>query len=290
MITFPGSLPMRFGFPELISIFTGQFDQILPCNSLPSCILRARQSTSQLLVPDVLSDLIDKSQSLMKKTILFFSVLVFFSHNCHSQKPFFGMFAGPQALSTKYMIRHVKQANENKYGFQAGFGWKVPFEAPMFFSPAVFYSLKGYKVTFNQFAYPPDTAARDNNTTIHTLELAFLLQVDMSKKPNHVFVKIGPTLDFQLFGKEKFNLKTGAPVKRNMPFDFSAYGHYSANVIAQLGFETGGGFILFAHYSYGLASINNSDGGPRIHYRIYGFSIGKYFNSRKIVIDTRNRE
>ena len=58
-----------------------------------------------------------------------------------------------------------------------------------------------------QQAFPPDTAAIDNNTTIHTFELASLLQYNLGKQPYHFFIKAGPSLDFQLFGKEKFTKK-----------------------------------------------------------------------------------
>ncbi len=224
----------------------------------------------------------------MKKTTLV-SLLLFFSLVCFSQSQF-GIFAGAQATSAKYTVADTKQPTNHKYGFQAGVGWKVPFETQLFFSPAAFYSLKGYKVNFNRPAYPPDTLATDNNTTIHTFELAFMLQLDLGKSPNHCFIKAGPSLDFQLKGREKFNRKTGGPVDRSMLYDFGAYGHYSANLIMQFGFETGGGFLVFAHCSNGFASINNADNGPRIFHRTYGISIGTYFNRKKIVLDTRNKE
>ncbi|MBK5271498.1 MAG: hypothetical protein JJE22_10840 [Bacteroidia bacterium] len=66
-----------------------------------------------------------------------------------------------------------------------------------------------------------------------------------------------------------------------MKFSYTDYGHFSANMLAQFGYETGSGLILFAQYSFGLASINNADYGPEIRHRIYGISIGKYINSKK---------
>ena len=156
----------------------------------------------------------------------------------------FGMFAGPQITATHYTIYNIKQKNDLKYGFQAGVGLKVPFDINLFFAPAAFYSLKGYNVTFTQFAFPPDTTAIDNNTTIQTFELAALLQYDLGKKPDHFFIKAGPSLDFQLFGKEKFHLTDGTSVNRNMKFSFGDYGHYSANILTQFGYETGSGLII----------------------------------------------
>lgn len=220
-----------------------------------------------------------KTISLMKKTS-FISVFIVIASVCHSQSRF-GIFAGPQTTSAKYSVTGIKQPTNYKQGFNAGVGWKIPFESNLFFSPAAFYSLKGYKVKFNRYIYPPDTAAIDNKTSIHTFELAFLLQVDLGKKPSHFFVKAGPSLDFQIAGKEKFNLKTGGVVNRKMDYDFTAYGHYSANLLMQFGFETESGFTIFGQYTLGLGNLNNADAGPAIKHRAYGLSVGKYLNKKK---------
>jgi len=194
------------------------------------------------------------------KKISFLSVLIAFTFVCYGQSKF-GIFAGAQATTAKYTIANVKQPNKYKYGFQAGAGWKIPFDNKLFFSPAAFYSLKGYKVKFNRYAYPPDKKAIDNNTTIHTFEVAPLLQYDLGKQPRHFFIKAGPSLDFQLYGKEKFNLKDDAGlVDRSMTYSlYNEYGRYSANLLLQFGYETAGGFMIFGQYSHGLISLNNAD-------------------------------
>jgi hypothetical protein len=217
---------------------------------------------------------------LIKKTGLL-SLLIVFSFIGQGQTRF-GIFAGPQTSSAKYTITGVKQACENKFGFGAGVGWKVDFENQLYFAPAAFYSLKGYKVKFNRYSFPPDTAALDNNTSIHTFELAFLLQYDLGKKPGHLFIKAGPSLDFQLSGKEKFNLKTGGSVDRSMVYGFASYGHYSASLLIQFGYESKTGFIISGQYTDGLMSLNNADGGPQIRHRVYGICIGKYLNKKKV--------
>jgi hypothetical protein len=202
-----------------------------------------------------------------------------------------GIFAGPQATGARYTILNQKQKNEIKYGFQAGVALKTPFEGNLYFAPAAFYSLKGYHITLTQFVNPPDTNAIDNNTRIHTFEMAALLQYDLGNKPNHFFIKAGPSLDFHLFGKETFNLKAGGAVNRKMTFSTDGdYGHFSASMLTQIGYETGGGLLFFAQYTHGMASTNNEDGGPKIRHRAYGISIGKYLNRKKIVIDTKNKE
>jgi hypothetical protein len=201
----------------------------------------------------------------------------------------FSAFAGPQVTTASYNVKGVKQKTSNKYGFQLGMGMKVPFESRLYFSPAIYYSLKGYKVVFTKYAFPPDADAINNNTTFHTIETAFLLQYDFSDKPGHFFIKAGPSLDFHLFGREKFTT-TMEEVERNTPFGYDKYGHYSANMLVNIGYELKNGFFVLGQYSHGLANINNADHGPRIRHRVFGISIGKFLCGNKIEMDTRNRE
>ena len=197
------------------------------------------------------------------------------------------LFAGPQATTAIYSANSVKQSTKYKFGFQAGALLKVPFENRLSFTPALYYSMKGYKVAFTQFVYPPDITAKDNDTRIHTLETAFLLQYDFSSDKesagsvkNHCFIRLGPSLDFQLFGHENYNTMPAGSVSRSMPYGFDKYGHYSANAIIQFGFESGKGMMIYAHYSYGLANINNADDGPKIRHQAFGVSFGKYLHHK----------
>lgn len=201
----------------------------------------------------------------------------------------FNIFGGVNYTTAGYRVESTKQKTSGKPGFQLGMGAKVFFDNQLYFAPAAFYSMKGYKVKFTNFAFPPDPAATDNNATFHTFELAFLLQYDFNNNPDHFFLKAGPTLDFQLFGKEKFNTPTGL-VDRKTPFGYDKYGHYAANALLQFGYEMKSGFFFFAQYSHGLGDINNADDGPSIRHKGFGISIGKMLGKNKIVIDTRNKE
>jgi hypothetical protein len=201
----------------------------------------------------------------------------------------FNIFGGPNVTTAGYRVESTKQNTSVKYGFQLGMGAKVVFDNQLYFAPAAFYSMKGYKVKFTNFAFPPSPDATDNNTTFHTFELAFLLQYDFNNNPDHFFLKVGPTLDFQVFGKEKFNTPTGM-VDRKTPFGYDKYGHYSANALVQFGYEMKNGFFFFGQYSHGLGDINNADGGPSIRHKGFGISIGKMLGKNKIVIDTKNKE
>lgn len=228
--------------------------------------------------------------TFMKKiafTLAFTGISLF----CLAQQSQFGIFAGGQASAARYSIAGEKQSVKSKYGFQLGAGWKIPFEEHLYFAPAAFYSLKGFEVDLNKPSFPPDANAVHNDIRLHTFELAFLLQYDLSRQPGHLFIKAGPSLDFQLSGTEKFRKANGDVVDRKMRFGFGDYGRYAASMLAQLGYEWPGGFYLFGQYSHGMGSFNNADHGPRIVHRVYGLSVGHYLGKkRKIVIDTRNRQ
>lgn len=188
------------------------------------------------------------------------------------------IFAGPQLTTVRYIINGKVQESEFKKGINAGLHLKVPFEGRLSFTPGIMYNLRGYNVKFSAPTALPDSCATDNNTSFHTVELSFLLQHDFTNNGNHIFFRIGPSLDFALFGNEKFNTNNGnGVVDRNMKFSFTDYGHYLASAILQAGIESRSGVFLFAYYNYGLTTMNNLDGGPAILNRAAGISIGVYF-------------
>jgi Outer membrane protein beta-barrel domain len=186
------------------------------------------------------------------------------------------VFAGPQITTARYHVGDTKQSTEFKPGFQLGAGAKIEFDNKLYFSPAIYYSFKGYKVALNRAATPPDLAAVNNNISVHTAEIAFLMQYDFSNHPYHFFVKFGPSADFQLYGKEKIDLVDGGRISRGMKYSYSDYGRYAASAILQFGYETAYNFIFYIHYAHGFTNLNNADAGPSIQYRVIGITIGKY--------------
>ena len=220
--------------------------------------------------------------------ILFSAIILFFTFSANSQVSY-GVFAGPQLTGARYTIRDIKQETTSKIGVNAGFQMKVPFEGRLSFAPSIMYNLRGYKVKFDRPAFPPDSSAIDNNTSYHTFELAFLLQHDFNLKPGHFFIRVGPSLDFILAGNETFNTNMNTTVDRPMKFSFGDYGAYLASVILQFGYEAKKGLFVYAHYNHGLISMNNADNGPYIGNRAVGFTIGKYFKKKKVVIDSPNK-
>ncbi|HEY9362165.1 MAG TPA: porin family protein [Chitinophagaceae bacterium] len=223
----------------------------------------------------------------MKSASFIAFLLIIFFDSYGQGPPEFGLFAGPQATSALYFVNNVKQETDYKYGFQAGASFKVPFDNQLYFSPAIYYSKKGYEVQLKDKAYPPSTLAKNNSTTIHTIEIGGFLQFDFSKQPATFFIKAGPAFDYAFSGTEKFDLVDGTAADQNMKFSYADYGHYSASMIGAFGYETASRFMIFIQYSHGLGNINNNDGGPRITHRVLGLSIGKYFNNKKIKAATK---
>ena len=213
----------------------------------------------------------------MKKILLSATLLVCL-HSFSQVKTF--IFAGVQGNNAKYTIDGTKQNTSFKIGGQAGIGMKVPFEGRLSFVPSVFYSMKGYKVKYNRSSPFPEPTATSNDVNIHCFELAALLQHDFSKDPDHFFIRVGPSLDFQLFGNEEIQTNTNTTIDRDMPFDYDKYGHYSGNAHLHFGYEKANSFFIYAQYTYGLASINNYDLGPQIRHRDIGISVGFYLKKK----------
>jgi len=208
------------------------------------------------------------------KPVLFFTLLLAFGMGFLKADAQLSIYAGPQLTSAKYFIRDVKQATESKTGFMAGVGLKSFLEGPVYFSPMLYFSRKGYKVTFDRPAFPPDSGAVNNDVTVNTIELAPLVQINFSKKSSYLFLRVGPSFDFNISGHEEFDSLSGKHISRDMKFSFGDYSYATVSVNAQLGFQHRSGFVLFAHYGYGLGSLNNADYGPRIYHRVAGISLG----------------
>ena len=221
-------------------------------------------------------------------SILLVIVLFSFQTNAQVQFAFFG---GAQATSAHYLVKDSKQPTQFKFGTMGGVAVKVEFDNQLYFFPAIFYSLKGYKVTLNAPAFPPTEFAKHNEVQVHTVEVAPLLQIDFNKKLSHLFVRFGPSVDYGYYGTEKFDTVstpvTNGSIYRRMVFDFTEYGHFTAQANLHFGYETGKGLMFFAFYQHGFGSMNNHDGGPKIFHRIVGISAGWLFGHNPLVKDAR---
>lgn len=211
--------------------------------------------------------------------VIFLTGFVFKSYG--QGPPEFGFFAGPQLTWADYKVDGIKQETSHKYGMQGGLLLKVPFDNKLFFAPGIYYNLKGYKVQLNNAAFPPSTLATDNEVTVHTIEVAGLLQYDFSKNGTGFFIKAGPAFDVAIKGHEKFSLLNDTIVSQPMKFSFGDYGRITAAINFQLGYEFSNRAFILVNYSHGWGSMNNADGGPKIKHRIAGLTVGKYFTRKK---------
>jgi hypothetical protein len=191
--------------------------------------------------------------------------------DAHAQLTIYG---GPQLTSASYSINGIKQETEYKAGFMGGVGLQSNIEGPVFFTPMLFFSRKGYKVSYNQRAFPPDSGAVNNNTTINTIELAPLVQVNFSQQASHGFIRFGPSFDFNLSGTEQYDSTNNKTTTRNMVFSFTNYSHATISMNGQLGFQHRSGFVAFAFVNLAVSSLNNADYGPKIFHRVGGIAVG----------------
>lgn len=215
----------------------------------------------------------------MKRTGLFIaSLCIMFFTNGQSVLSFFG---GPQTTSAKFTIGPDLQNTESKIGFHFGIAKKINFDNQIFFYPSVSYSLKGFKVSLQNPSSPPGLDIAYNNTTMHTIDFSPHLQVDFSKSTSHLFFRFGPTFDAAILGKEEVIFQNGKKESRNMKFSFSNYGRIGASLVSQFGYETDNKFFVSIRYDYGVGSISNADGGPKINNRILALSLGLYIPNKK---------
>jgi len=215
------------------------------------------------------------------KGVLIFSLVSCYALTVNAQVQV-GFFVGPNASTAHYSVNGTKQNTNYKIGFHAGGMVEIPFDKGLLFTPSLSYNLMGYKVDFNNPSYPPDLLAKDNNTSYHEMDLDMLLQFDLGKKPDHFFLKLGPSLSLILAGREKFNLLTGEQVNRSMTFSvLNSYGRYDAAAVIQFGFESSKGFFVSAEYKQHLISMNNEDQGPSIRNQLIGVTFGKFLKTKK---------
>ena len=223
----------------------------------------------------------------MTKKYPLITLALFCTFTCFSQSSI-GVFGGVQSTTASYKVRDKKQTTSSKLGGQFGLTLKIPFDNQLFFSPVVGYSMKGFSVQLTDTASIPGKNVVHNNLSVHSIDIAPLFHVDLSKAPSHLFVRFGPSVDVAFKGREKLTLKDGKLEERAMQFGSAYYSPITTTAVVHFGFETQGGFFVFGHYNQGLGSMNNSDFGPKARHRAFGLSLGTYFGRRNPnVMDTR---
>ena len=215
------------------------------------------------------------------------TLTLFLTISCFSQN-FVGVYGGIQSTTAAYKVRDQKQITGSKVGAQLGLTLKVPFDNQLFFSPTVSYNLRGFRVQLTDSASVPGKDVIYNDLSVHSIDIAPLFHIDLSKNPSHLFLRIGPSVDVAFKGKESVTLKDGKMNEREMKFGSTYYSPITTSAILHFGYESSGGFFVFGQYNHGLGSMNNSDFGPKARHRGLGLSLGTYIGRRNPnVFDTR---
>ena len=135
----------------------------------------------------------------------------------------FRIFGGPQLTGANYTVQEANQPTERRQGFMAGIGLTTAVEENFFFSPSLYYSQKGFTVTYNRPSVPPDADARNNEVSLQTVAFAPLLQVNLAKGKSTVFFRFGPAIEVGVAGRERFDSAGIKTVDRNLRFSATAY-------------------------------------------------------------------
>ena len=205
-------------------------------------------------------------------------LILFFVDTVQAQISLYG---GPQITSAKYTINSIQQPTTSKIGFSVGAGIENQIEGPIYFAPSIHFSLQGYKVVFNQPAFPPATDAKDNDVSLSTIELAPLFQINISKAVSHLFVRFGPSMNVAVAGKETYDSLHLKTIAQNMTFSFGDYSLVTIAGNVQIGYQHSSGISVLGRISHGLTSLNNADYGPMILHQTVGLSIGYRLGKRK---------
>ncbi|RYY95348.1 MAG: PorT family protein [Chitinophagaceae bacterium] len=204
-----------------------------------------------------------------------------FSLAASAQKTEFGFLAGPQYTTASYSLHGKEQVTKGKFGGHVGAIVKIPFEGRLFFTPSLYYSLKGFSVALTDTSSNPGIDAVTNDIRLHTAELSPLFTVYVGRHTDRgPYVQFGPSIDMNLAGTEHITLNDGREVKRSMKFEGDSYSRFTPSLVFRFGVETSKGLFFNAHILQGVGSLNNNDLGPSIRQRVIGVSVGKIFRRK----------
>jgi len=181
---------------------------------------------------------------------------------------------GGYNLSTaKVKDFRIEQPTGYKSGFNLGIQAKIPFEPPIYFSPFISYSLRGYSIN------PLIDSLPEIETSIHYIDIAPLLSYDIKTgSGNHFTITAGPLAGIAFSGTEK-STANGHTTSSKMTFSLSGnYSYIDMAMYGSLGYHFNKIFIEAA-YQHGFVSINNEQerDGRKIENRLFSFNIGYYF-------------
>jgi Outer membrane protein beta-barrel domain len=161
----------------------------------------------------------------------------------------------------------VKKDVSARYGFRTFWMGRVNVEGPIYFSPEVGYTFKGFTVK------QPEAGIAEQEVLLHYFDILLLQEYIVNEK---FFIKVGPSLSGALFGKLKKISTTGLRSNEDIPFNFAAWSRFEAAIHLGVGVHFGNGWVGELRLSDGLSNLFDGDGGPNIKTRFVGIQVGKY--------------
>jgi hypothetical protein len=177
----------------------------------------------------------------------------------------FAISAGYNHNTARIHKNNVLQQTGDVPGANVNFRVETDFEAPLYFSGMIGYSMRGY-----EYKSRPDSTIKTN---IHYVDIApmFNYHIKTGNK-NYINLFAGPLVGLAISGKQKINYN-GETVSEPMKFSLSGY-YGLANVAVQSGiaFHFDKWFIE-GLYHLGVNSINNEEETDQTNIKNRGISL-----------------
>lgn len=201
----------------------------------------------------------------MKQFILAFAV--FFSFQLHAQVRI-AVKGGFNYSTAKASYGGIKQSHEFVPGGNLGLQIIREFDGPLYFSPYITYSSRGFIVTIK------DTISKN---IIHYIDIAAVLSFHIPAGANSLVLAAGPTLGVAFMGTEKRTVE-GITTSSKMKFSIDGnYSYFDPGLHTSIGYHFKKIFIEAA-YQLGLSNINNNGEFDRrdLRNRTFSLNLGYY--------------
>lgn len=194
--------------------------------------------------------------------------LVMFFQEAAAQKLYTGFGAAGLYSTGRYKdTLDVKKDVSARYGFRTFWMGRVNIEGPIFFSPEVGYTFKGFTVK------NPASGIAEQEFLLHYFDILLMQEYVLNEK---FFIKIGPSLSGAISGKTKSISTTGLRSTEKLAFNFAAWSRFEATIQLGAGIHFGNGWMGEFRMSDGLSNLFDGDIGPSVKTRFVGIQIGKY--------------
>jgi hypothetical protein len=194
--------------------------------------------------------------------------LLSFVQEAHSQRLYSGFgISGIYSTGRFKDSFQVKKDVSGRFGFRTFWMGRINIEGPIYFSPEVGYTFKGFKVK------NPGGNIAEQEVLLHYFDILLLQEYVINES---FYLKIGPSLAGAISGKSKTISNTGLRTTEKLPFNFAAWSRFEATIQIGAGMHFGNGWLGELRLSDGLSNLYDGDKGPNVKTRFIGVHIGKY--------------